>query len=229
MWKRNGLENGFPCNPRLAPRAGEHVFNGGIYRDVSLIVTQPLHIAWYGTRVTMPEVSKKTAKIAMDTEICNEAEDAAQCRLVSRILREGEEIGKVCSALDVSSGDTEIVSQEYTLCRPELWHPDHPNLYVLKSEIWEGDMLTDSCETEFGIRWFSFSADKGFSLNGEHYDIHGANVHQDHAGWSDAVTHTGIQRDIAMIKGCGMNFIRGSHYPHHTYFAQECDRQGILF
>ena len=26
-----------------------------------------------------------------------------------------------------------------------------------------------------------------------------------------------------------MNFIRGSHYPHHTYFAQECDRQGILF
>ena len=26
-----------------------------------------------------------------------------------------------------------------------------------------------------------------------------------------------------------MNFIRGSHYPHHTYFAEECDRQGILF
>ncbi|WP_417297123.1 glycoside hydrolase family 2 protein [Eisenbergiella porci] len=216
-------------NPRLAPRAGEHVFNGGIYRDVSLIVTQPLHIAWYGTRVTTPEVSKGTAKIAMDTEICNEAENAAQCRLVSRILREGEEIGRVCSALNVSSGDTEIVSQEYTLCRPELWHPDHPNLYVLKSEIWEGERLTDSCETEFGIRWFSFSADTGFSLNGEHYEIHGANVHQDHAGWSDAVTHTGIQRDIAMIKGCGMNFIRGSHYPHHTYFAQECDRQGILF
>lgn len=22
---------------------------------------------------------------------------------------------------------------------------------------------------------------------------------------------------------------RGSHYPHHTYFAEECDRQGILF
>ena len=26
-----------------------------------------------------------------------------------------------------------------------------------------------------------------------------------------------------------MNFIRGSHYPHHPYFAEECDRQGILF
>jgi len=32
-----------------------------------------------------------------------------------------------------------------------------------------------------------------------------------------------------MIKDCGMNFIRGSHYPHHTVFADECDKQGILF
>ena len=48
------------------------------------------------------------------------------------------------------------------------------------------------------------------------------NVHQDQAGWSDAVTHTAIARDIAMVKECGMNFIRGSHYPHHPYFAEEC-------
>ncbi|MFR8034329.1 MAG: hypothetical protein ACLU6W_09980 [Lachnospiraceae bacterium] len=25
-------------------------------------------------------------------------------------------------------------------------------------------------------------------------------------------------------KDCGMNFIRGSHYPHHPFFAEECDR-----
>lgn len=28
-------------NPRIAPRAGEHVFNGGIYRDVAVLVTDP--------------------------------------------------------------------------------------------------------------------------------------------------------------------------------------------
>lgn len=26
-----------------------------------------------------------------------------------------------------------------------------------------------------------------------------------------------------------MNTIRGSHYPHHPYFAQVCDEKGILF
>lgn len=46
---------------------------------------------------------------------------------------------------------------------------------------------------------------------------------------ADAVTRSGIRRDIQMIKECGMNTIRGSHYPHHPYFAQVCDEKGILF
>ena len=66
-------------------------------------------------------------------------------------------------------------------------------------------------------------------MNGGHYNIIGANVHQDHAGWGDAVTRAGIARDVKLIKDCGMNFIRGSHYPHHTHFSAECDKQGLLF
>lgn len=41
-------------NPRIAPRAGEHTFSGGLYRDVRLVVTDPLHVTWYGTLVTTP-------------------------------------------------------------------------------------------------------------------------------------------------------------------------------
>lgn len=74
-----------------------------------------------------------------------------------------------------------------------------------------------------------FDKDTGFYLNGKPYKIWGANVHQDHAGWADAVTRAGITRDIQRIKDCGMNFIRGSHYPHHPFFAEECDRIGVLF
>ena len=32
-------------NARLAPRAGEHTFSGGIYRNVRLVMTAPLHVA----------------------------------------------------------------------------------------------------------------------------------------------------------------------------------------
>ncbi len=90
-------------------------------------------------------------------------------------------------------------------------------------------ILVDCVRTNVGIRTVRFDKDEGFFLNGEHFSILGANVHQDHAGWADAVTRSGIRRDIRMIKECGMNTIRGSHYPHHPYFAQVCDEEGILF
>lgn len=216
-------------NPRLAPRAGEHVFNGGIYRDVSLIITQPLYITWYGTSVTTPEVSKDSAQVSICTEIKNDFAEKVNCKLISVIEYKGEVILSNVLRRYLSPGELCEFRQMDTLNNPKLWSPETPDLYTLKSFVYIGDDLYDSYETTFGIRWFKFTADEGFFLNGEHYDILGANVHQDHAGWGDAVTHTGIQRDIAMVKGCGMNFIRGSHYPHHTYFAEECDKQGILF
>ncbi len=216
-------------NPRLAPRAGEHVFNGGIYRDVSLIITEPLHITWYGTSVTTPEVTKEKAKVSIATEVRNDFMDTIDCKLVSIVEYQGDEI--LSTEINRSLAPGELYEFQYTdtIKNPMLWSPETPNLYKLKSFVYIGEELCDSYETTFGIRWFKFTADQGFFLNGEHYDILGANVHQDHAGWSDAVTHAGIQRDIRMIKDCGMNFIRGSHYPHHTYFAEECDRQGLLF
>ena len=109
------------------------------------------------------------------------------------------------------------------------WSPETPVLYQMVSEILVDGKVQDSFFTEFGIRTATFDPEQGFFLNGKHYDILGANVHQDHAGWADAVTHAGIYRDVRLIKECGMNFIRGSHYPHHTVFAQACDREGILF
>jgi beta-galactosidase/beta-glucuronidase len=59
-------------NAQLAPRAGEHVFSGGIYRDVRLVVTEPLHVTWYGTFVTTPQVSADSGTVNVKTEIRND-------------------------------------------------------------------------------------------------------------------------------------------------------------
>lgn len=213
----------------IAPRAGEHMFNGGIYRDVSLIVTNPVHVAWYGTAVTTSNVSADSADITLRTEIVSVCDRDEEVKLISCLMDDGEEVFRLSSTGRVRAGDFTEFVQERTLQHPKLWHPDTPSLYQFRSFLYVNNVLYDEYETWFGVRWFEFTADRGFFLNGEHYAIHGANVHQDHAGWSDAVTHTGIERDIKMIKDCGMNFIRGSHYPHHTYFAQMCDKMGILF
>ena len=45
----------------------------------------------------------------------------------------------------------------------------------------------------------------------------------------DAVTETGMRRDIRLVKEAGFDLIRGSHYPHSPAFSQACDEIGMLF
>ncbi len=214
---------------KIAPRAGEHNFNGGIYRDVTLIITEPVHVDWYGTFVKTPEITDTYAKAEIETDIVNDSGDTAEVELISDIFFDDSRVVSDSVKFTLEPHSTKKISRSCVIDAPKLWSPKTPFMYRLESTVLCNGAATDEYTTDFGIRYYKFTSDKGFFLNGEHYDIHGANVHQDHAGWSDAVTHSGIERDVAYVKHCGMNFIRGSHYPHHTYFAEQCDRQGVLF
>lgn len=200
----------------LAPRAGEHTFNGGIYRDVKLLTFPTKHIDWKGVFVSTRRVAHSQAEICISTETTN----CIGQTLLSTILdKDGNAVAKASCVVA-----KQVSSQVLTITAPQLWSPDKPYLYTLQSEICD-----DKLQTTFGVRTILWDKDTGFFLNGKRLLLNGANVHQDHGGWGDAVTHTAIARDVAMMKECGFNFIRGSHYPHHEQFARECDKQGMLF
>jgi len=218
-------------NAQLEPRAGDHEFSGGIYRDVRLVVTDPLHVTWYGTFVTTPQASKDSATVNVKTEIQNQATAASQCVVTTDILDpDGHPVAHLSSSQQVAAGATVTFDQTSpAIPSPKLWHPAHPFLYTAVTTVSDGSHSVDDYRTPFGIRWFSWTADQGFFLNGEHYYFHGANVHQDHAGWADAVTDAGAYRDVKLVKDAGLDFIRGSHYPHSPSFASACDSLGMLF
>jgi hypothetical protein len=218
-------------NPQLAPRAGEHVFSGGIYRDVRLVVTAPLHVTWYGTFVTTPQVSAESGTVNVKTEIRNDGAAEKNCALQTDILDpDGKTVATISSSQVVPAGTTVTFDQTTApVAKPKLWHPDHPFLYTAVSKVFDGKNESDQFETTFGFRWFKWTADQGFFLNGEHLYFKGADVHQDHAGWGDAVADSGFHRDVKLVKDAGFDFIRGSHYPHSPAFADACDELGVLF
>jgi beta-galactosidase len=217
-------------NPRLAPRAGDYSFGGGIYRDVSLIVADRVRIDWYGIGVTTPEVSREHATVVATVEVLNDEPHSVDVSVSAVASGPAHAIVPLPPVRRTIPGRSRVIVElEGAVAHPFLWHPDHPDRYELTASIAVHGIVRDSQQTAFGIRWFAFTADRGFFLNGEHLDLHGANVHQNRGGWSDAGTRASIRRDIAMVKELGMNIIRGSHYPHHPYFAEECDRQGLLF
>jgi hypothetical protein len=241
---------------QLAPRAGEHVFSGGIYRNVRLVVTAPLHVAWYGTSVTTPQVSKASATVNVKTEIVNASGAAKSMTLRTSVLdAKGKTVAQMESTQSIPAGATTVFDQtSKAIANPKLWSPEHPNLYSVKTVVLEEIVAqasrlsgseqmkhtggtpvplrykpVDDYTSPLGFRWFKFTADQGFFLNGEHRYFKGANVHQDHAGWGDAVADSGFFRDVQMVKDAGMDFIRGSHYPHAPAFSKACDELGMLF
>jgi len=218
-------------NPRIAPRAGEHIFSGGLYRDVRLIVTHPLHATWNGIGVTTPRVSESYAQVRVITEVRNDSSEPRDC-CISQLICDsaGQLVAQTHSEfISMAPGKTLTFDQAADVSNPALWHPDHPNLYTVETEIYDGNDLVDQLSTTFGIRFFQWTPDRGFFLNGEHLYIRGANAHQDRAGWGIAATAAAQWRDVRLIKDAGFNFVRGAHYPHHPAFADACDSLGLLF
>ena len=218
----------------LAPRGGEHQFNGGIYRDMQLILTAYDYIEEDGVFVQTTQLKKEKdswhAELKIGTQVhASEKSDLSEfdSMMLETCICEGKEV-LARSVEPLVMGNSEIC-QSISLTGITPWSPDTPKLYIVVSRVLCNGIECDCVRTSVGIRTVRFDKDEGFFLNGEHFSILGANVHQDHAGWADAVTRSGIRRDIQMIKECGMNTIRASHYPHHPYFAQVCDEKGILF
>ena len=220
--------------PDVAPRAGEHQFNGGIYRTVHLLKKNSSHFAWCGVQVLtngLKESDYQSATVTVSAKIENQSKSSHNFGLEIRILDTADNVIATAStnkgispnAYDVATIETKDIENI------KLWSPDSPYLYTLELTLSDGGEVLDRYTTPLGFRHIEWTADKGFFINGKHLYLQGANVHQDHAGWGDAVTEEGIRRDVRMIKEAGFNMIRGSHYPHSPVFADECSRQGILF
>lgn len=219
-------------DPTLAPRAGEHVFSGGLYRDVWLVTTDAVHVAWMGTRVTTPEVSAASSRVQVETEVRNDGAMAVSAVVRGEVIDPRDRVVAILPErrVELPPSQTVTVTQlSERMSRPQLWSPETPSLYRVRTRVVSNGVERDRYETEFGFRWVSWTADKGFFLNGQHRYFRGANVHQDQAGWGDAVTNAAIERDVQMMKDAGFDFIRGSHYPHDPHFAEATDRIGMLY
>ncbi|HMO25174.1 MAG TPA: glycoside hydrolase family 2 TIM barrel-domain containing protein, partial [Tepidisphaeraceae bacterium] len=179
----------------------------------------------------MASIDRDHAVIEIETEIRQTDDSRNRVSVMSEVL---DPRGKVVMAADsshfITPGKTTTARQILPeLLLPELWHPDHPNLYTLRTTLHLGKRnVLDVVHTRFGLRWFEWTRDRGFFLNGKHVYLRGANAHQDHSGWGIGITQAAIRRDVRLVKEAGMNFVRGAHYPHHPVFARACDEIGLL-
>jgi beta-galactosidase len=201
----------------------------GITRHTWLTTTNPVRVAYWGTFVTAPHVSRTSATVEVKTRVANDRKTDAQCTLTTELLdKDGKVAGTQEASQTVSAqGEYEFV-QQIAVDKPNLWSTANPYLYTVRSSVHEAGQLVDVYDTPTGIREASFDARRGFLLNGEHVKLNGACIHQEAGCVGSAVPERVWERRLALLQEMGCNAIRTSHNPYPAEFLDLCDRMGFL-
>ena len=212
---------------------------GGIYRNVWLVKTNPVHIAHWGTYITTPEISDDLAIANIEVKIDNDSEETTSFNINARIYaldengeKSGEPVDEIFVAKKVLGPDkSNTISFNANITKPKLWGPpptQHPNLYVAEIKLMDGEKVLDSYRTEFGIRTIDFDGNVGVIVNGELIIIQGVNQHHDLGAIGAAFNYRAAERQLEILKELGCNAIRMSHNPPAPELLDLCDKMGFL-
>ena len=200
----------------------------GIYRDVWLVHTNPVHIAQWGV-FAHPEKVKNGYRLNIEVEIQNEEKDNASLTVLNELYdATGKLVVKDRKKLTAKPGKENKLVTTLTVKNPVLWSLSEPNLYTLKTTVLKDGTVTDQTSTRTGFRSFTFDPDKGFALNGEWMKVKGVCIHHDAGVLGSAVPREVWKRRLETLKEVGVNAIRTSHNPQATDLYNLCDEMGIL-
>jgi beta-galactosidase len=201
----------------------------GIYRNVWLTVTNPIHVDLWGTYITTPEVSKKSAKINIETKIKNTTSQYNTVTVKQVLIdAKGKNIAKTETEIKIQPKSTSKVTADLLVKNPTLWNIENPYLYKVITSIFKNGTILDVYETSVGIRTFVFDIKKGFILNGKRVKINGVCNHHDLGALGAAVNKRAIERQLQILKTMGCNGIRTSHNPPAPELLDLCDRMGFI-
>ncbi|MCA1745396.1 MAG: DUF4982 domain-containing protein [Bacteroidales bacterium] len=227
---RPGASNVMAVSYDNTDKESSRWYNGeGIYRDVWMLVTDPVHVDYHGTYVHTPFVTDALAKVALQTEVVNSRTDSTWVTLNSEIYNpEGVLLKTLVSTVPVAAGEIYFFRQKADIDQPERWDIEHPALYEIKSRVLVEGVEVDTYSTNFGIRTVEFNPEQGLLLNGRKVLAKGVNIHHDLGPLGAAAFERGFERRLEGLKRLGVNAIRLSHNPHDKYVLDWCDRNGML-
>jgi beta-galactosidase len=201
----------------------------GIYRHVWLSKTDAVHLGRWESFVRS-EAGQGSAALTLSTIVLNEGRAAASASVSWKILDPaGKEVATAeTPAQSVAADGSVLFATTAKLRSPLLWSPDAPNLYTAEVSVTSGGKVVDAERVNFGVRTATFTADKGFFLNGQNIKIQGTCNHQDHAGVGAALPDRLQYFRAAVLKQMGCNGVRTSHNMPTPEWVQACERLGLM-
>jgi len=221
------------------PESSRWYPGGGIYRNVWLTKTAPIHVGHWGTHVRTARVSRDSAEVSLEVAVDNDSRSSATVSVATAIYaldeqgtRSGQPVAQIQpQRLQVAAGASNVATGGVTIARPRLWGPpptQHPHRYVAVTTVRRDGVGIDEFETRFGIRDVRMDPDKGMLVNGERIALKGVNNHHDLGALGAAFNVRAAERQLQMLVEMGANALRMSHNPPAPELLELTDRMGIV-
>jgi len=201
----------------------------GVYRDVHLIIKDPVHIANDGVRFTTADIDSDRALVELEADVANHGATTVTVDLLTFIDEEGvAAVASASSPITLLPGSSGTVRQTFHIERPALWSTDSPFLYEGLVQLRLNDRTIDEELVTFGIRRIQVDARKGLRINGKPVKLRGACIHHDNGPLGAVALAAAEERKVRLLKEAGFNAIRSSHNPAGSALLAACDRLGMM-
>ena len=216
-----------------------HPAHGGLYRNVYLHVTDPLHISLplysflqtVGPYVYATDISTNAATINLEVPVENGRGSNEKVEVAAKILdHNGKAVLTLNQNGEVAAGANAKLNLSGVLDNPQLWEPDYAYLYHVAISLRVGGKTVDTSDIPLGIRTVHWDAQTGFWINGHHLKLH---------GWGQKPTDEwpglgAAQPDwlhyytLNLMKEAGGNWIRWGHSAASEPMMEAGDQLGIM-
>jgi len=218
----------------------------GIYRDVCLVATPPVHVRDFWVRTEL-DAAYQHAVLKVRAHVRNYGAAAAagytlEVKLFDArgkpvfadplvqwepVSRHGPWAAPSTDVVDVRAKAEVTLELEAEVTNPEKWSDEHPYLYTLLLTLKDSDgrvLEVERCTV--GFRRVEIK-DGQVHVNGLPIVFKGVNRHEHDPDTGHTVSVESMIQDIRLMKQFNVNAVRTSHYPNDPRWYDLCDQYGL--
>ncbi len=218
----------------VMPLVGDFNFYGGIYRDVHLLITDPICIspldyASPGVYLMQEKVTETQANVRAKIDLANGTSSKQKIDINIKVLDNDKTVIEQTKSITLKENTAIQESLPFTINNPHLWNGmEDPFIYQTVVTISQNGKVIDSVTQPLGLRYYHTDPDKGFFLNGKHLQLRGVCRHQDRAEVGNALRQCHHEEDTQLMLEMGVNAVRLAHYPQATAMYDLMDKHGFV-
>jgi beta-galactosidase len=127
---------------------------------------------------------------------------------------------------EIMQGASDTLKQSISIPNASLWTAETPSLYKVEIILLKNTIPIQTFERKVGLREIKI-VNKQVLLNNTVVKLRGVNYHETDPYLGKALNRQHRLKDLLMMKGANINYIRTAHYPPHSDFFNLCDSLGF--